>query len=111
MNLAKRLDNLEKQVSFVYKPVEHIWVCICGEDPCICTEEHKLKHNLGVECKGCKWSEYPQFKSQGRWVFWRGNECIGIPIVDRENLPELLELARSGNINIPIPLLGGLSAR
>ncbi|MBI4035903.1 hypothetical protein HY383_03055 [Candidatus Daviesbacteria bacterium] len=102
MNTITRVNNLEKKVSIISSPNEPIWVCICGEKPCVCSQEHK-QHSLGTECAGCKSSDI--------WVFFRGKECIGSPIVDKEELPELLELARTGGVPIPIPILGKLIAQ
>lgn len=101
MTAKVRLNHLEKKVSIISKPDEPIWVCICGERPCVCTKEHR-QHSLGSECSECKVSNH--------WVFMRGNESMGSPIVDPEDLPRLLELVRRGELPLPIPILGDIRA-
>lgn len=107
MNVTTRLNNLEKKVSIISKSDEPIWVCICDEKPCVCTEEHKLKHNLITDCTDCKWSNIG--------AFMKGRNCIGIPIqrfgepIDKEELLKTLEFCRESGL--PPPIMGGLSAQ
>lgn len=107
MNSTTRINKLERKISGMSKTDEPIWICICGKSPCTCSEDHKYgrcKKHLSGFCVDCHFSGY--------WKFMRGNnECLGSPIVDPEELPELLEKVKRGEVPIPIPILGGLSVQ
>lgn len=107
MNTISKLNMLEKKISNIYKYEKQlIWVCICGEEPCICTEEHKqsrCKRDPSGSCIECK--------SSSAWRFMVGKVYSGTPIVTNEKLLLLVELVKKGEIKLPLPIFGGLSSK
>ncbi|TSC88652.1 MAG: hypothetical protein G01um10145_819 [Microgenomates group bacterium Gr01-1014_5] len=74
-----------------------MWFCFCGEDPCMCTEEHKLgkckKYQHGI-CAECKTSNVIRFMT--------GLNCTSVPILEEQEIPELLEITRKTGLQPPI---------
>lgn len=64
MNATTRLSNLEKRIQNVLNKDEPIWICLCGESPCSCTEDHKLskcKKYPSGSCADCQFSGVMKF--------------------------------------------------
>ena len=104
MNTLAKLNTIEKKIAGLSKKDEVLWIWICGNDPCSCTEEHKqgnCKKNTSGSCVECK--------SSSIWVLMMGKSPSGTPIVPKEKLLELVELANKGEVKVPIPMMGGLS--
>jgi hypothetical protein len=106
MNTTTRLSNLEKRIQNVLNKDEPIWICICGEEPCLCTEEHKVGNCEKYPSESCV-----ECKSSSRFRFMTGKTSSPTPIVPKEELPGLLEQVNKGEISFPIPILDGLSTK
>lgn len=99
MNNITRLNTLERKISIKSKQEEPVWICICGNGSCICTNEHRY-HNLSADCYKCKSSE--------TWRFMKGKKCVGTPIMSHEEYPKLLELIKKGEVCLPLPIMGAI---